>query len=84
MNLLLVTHFVYQCKTWFPLFKFKLLDVEYFSFLFKCRPDSFSDYCRVEFDEVKEPHNMVLASWSSPADKQITISGEKVFLLIFT
>jgi hypothetical protein len=55
-----------------------------FCFFSSVDPDLFSDYCRDEFDEEKEPDSMVLAGWSGPAGKQITSSGEKVILLVFT
>lgn len=35
----------------------------------------FSDRCREEFDEEKEPDGMVLSGWSAPVEKQVTSNG---------
>jgi hypothetical protein len=48
-----------------------------FCFFSSVGPNLFSDYCRDEFDEEKESDGMVLACWSGPADKQITIVVRK-------
>ena len=36
----------------------------------------FSDPCREEFDEEKEPDGMVLSGWSAPVEKQVNSNGE--------
>jgi ubiquitin-like 1-activating enzyme E1 B len=42
----------------------------------KGRPSLFSDPCREEFDEEKEPEGMVLSGWSAPAEKQVNGNRE--------